>query len=392
MASSLEEKAGEAGVLTMTNKVFFPFYIGDYLKDTQHLDAEGHGAYCLAMFHCYMHDSLPENRKKLRNICRTQDDEVIDEVLEFFNKDGDEYRHKRVDAEKERAKDFSKQQSEKGKKSAEAKKAKKQKDINHGSKSVGKKYNQNSTTAQPDSNQGSTEGQPEGNPSHSHSHSLSQSPSHSDDFSDSDESLAESKASGVPIEKMKNVWNEICGSAGLPTIRTLTNSRKDKMRVRWRSELECSLDLWRRVCELVTQSGHHTGENNRGWKADIDFLLQPNRITQFLERDEASHNIRQIHADSQNAQFNPLVADGIDDEVRQQWFDVCSAILKDVGVPVFRSWFSNLELFHADESEVCLAAPSKFVAEWLRSHYVDLLERHWAGVSGRKLLVKVQNG
>ena len=51
---------------------YIPFFGADYLKDTQLLSIEEHGAYFLLMLTCWQQDtcSLPDDDKKLARICR----------------------------------------------------------------------------------------------------------------------------------------------------------------------------------------------------------------------------------------------------------------------------------------------------------------------------------
>lgn len=80
-----------------------PFYIGDYLRDTQHLNAEKHGAYVLLIF-AYWASGKPlvDDDEHLATICRMplKRWRSIRPVIErFFQQEAGEWRHKRIDAE-----------------------------------------------------------------------------------------------------------------------------------------------------------------------------------------------------------------------------------------------------------------------------------------------------
>lgn len=81
---------------------WIPIYIGDYLADTTRLTTEQHGAYLLLIFDYWRNGPPPDDNAILARItglspsswahCRP--------ILErFFQTDGNEWRHKRIDVE-----------------------------------------------------------------------------------------------------------------------------------------------------------------------------------------------------------------------------------------------------------------------------------------------------
>lgn len=75
------------------------FHIGDYLKDTSHLRAAEHGAYMLLIFHYWATGGLPDDDRQLASIARMTDAEwrrAKPTIRPLF---GEDWRHKRIDAE-----------------------------------------------------------------------------------------------------------------------------------------------------------------------------------------------------------------------------------------------------------------------------------------------------
>lgn len=74
--------------MSKVNDIFFPFYIGDYLKKTQLLSCEEHGAYLLLIFTLYQSGGkIPFNLKKMARVCRLSESEftgIWDDISPLF--------------------------------------------------------------------------------------------------------------------------------------------------------------------------------------------------------------------------------------------------------------------------------------------------------------------
>ena len=81
-----------------------PFYWGDYLRDTAHLDLMEHGAYVKLLAHYYSTGRpLPANAEQMHRICTAfapAERDAVDRVLsEFFHLEEDGYHNSRADRE-----------------------------------------------------------------------------------------------------------------------------------------------------------------------------------------------------------------------------------------------------------------------------------------------------
>ena len=90
----------------MSSPQFMPLYIGDYLRDTQRLLVDQHGAYLLLLMYCWQHGAIPiDSPQALAHIVGTNtrrwNRELAPTVLPFFRTDGT---HTRVEIELHRAK------------------------------------------------------------------------------------------------------------------------------------------------------------------------------------------------------------------------------------------------------------------------------------------------
>jgi hypothetical protein len=98
----------------------------------------------------------------------------------------------------------------------------------------------------------------------------------------SDEITAPAENDDEPIreEHVIEAWNAMAGEAGLPKAR-MTPERRKKLKtfIRRHSVDDITEAIWR-----IPQTPFLRGENDRGWKPGIDFLLQPSSFTKLLER------------------------------------------------------------------------------------------------------------
>ncbi|MBV2144219.1 DNA replication protein [Falsochrobactrum sp. TDYN1] len=66
----------------------------------------------------------------------------------------------------------------------------------------------------------------------------------------------------------------------LPSVRVLTAARKQKLAAVLRQH---GLPVWLEALAKIEASSFCTGGNDRGWRADLDFLLQPSSFAAILE-------------------------------------------------------------------------------------------------------------
>ncbi|MFM0826849.1 DUF1376 domain-containing protein [Klebsiella oxytoca] len=106
---------------------YMQLFIADYLADTMHLSTEEHGAYLLLMFNYWQTGrSIPKSR--LSKIARLSNDRwssVEPSLKEFFNDNGAEWVHDRIERDLEMVRSSQRQKSDAGKASARARKVKK---------------------------------------------------------------------------------------------------------------------------------------------------------------------------------------------------------------------------------------------------------------------------
>lgn len=83
----------------------------------------------------------------------------------------------------------------------------------------------------------------------------------------------------IEPETLASLWNDNCGE--LPKVQKLSPKRKVKAASRLKAEP--SPEYWESVIKRIAASDFCNGDNNSGWKADFDFLVQPDTHLKALE-------------------------------------------------------------------------------------------------------------
>lgn len=105
-----------------------------------------------------------------------------------------------------------------------------------------------------------------------------------------------SRADAVPVEQVVMAYNETLGDV-LAKAQSLTDARRKHIRARWKemlgttdatgrvrfSDADSGVDWFRRFFRKVTTNSHWLGNNDRGWRANLDWIMTPSNFTKILE-------------------------------------------------------------------------------------------------------------
>lgn len=83
-----------------------------------------------------------------------------------------------------------------------------------------------------------------------------------------------------PPQQVVDAWNAMADRTGLPKVRLMPPSRSANLRLRLQ---QVGPDVLLEAIARVGASAFCQGDNDRGWRADIDFVLQPKSLTKLLE-------------------------------------------------------------------------------------------------------------
>ena len=226
---------------------YFQFNIGDYASHTRHLSPMEDLAYRRLLDLYYLKDGevYGDEAEVARQVGLREYVQEVKQVLQdFFCLDADDrWSHARCDAEIAHFRQKSEKASNAGKASAQ------------------RRSNKRSTDVQPTNNQ-----QPITN---------NQEPiilSSKEDMSSDDDHPS--------VKEIVEAWNELADARSLPKVIRVTDARRKQIQARLK---EYPPDDWSKALTAICKSKFLCGENDRGWKADFDFLLQPKSFVKLVE-------------------------------------------------------------------------------------------------------------
>lgn len=225
--------------------IWMPLYIGDYLADTAHLDAERSGCYLHWLMHYWRKGPLPTSIPALIQIGKlcSEDAPSIAQALldDFFEIQSDgKYHQRRIDEELQLAT---------GKKLKATAKA---------SKAARARWGRNASSDAPSI------------PSSIDRAMLESCPLPSPSPSENKEMKHAADAASVSVHDFVSAWNEHSGS--LPKVRDITDGRRKKVKSRLAQGL--TLERFAEAVDRCAVTPFTSGENRQGWTATFDWLVE----------------------------------------------------------------------------------------------------------------------
>lgn len=83
------------------------------------------------------------------------------------------------------------------------------------------------------------------------------------------------------VSELVEDWNEFAAELGLPKVAVLSDARRKKAAARLRRFPDIA--VWQRAFANIRGSPFLLGQNDRGWKADFDFILQDKSFARLVE-------------------------------------------------------------------------------------------------------------
>lgn len=269
---------------------YYNHHLGDYAKDTAHLSMIEHGAYRLLLDRYYATEQpIPEDQVYRVSRARAPDEKkAVDIVLEeFFSLEDGFWRNKRADAEIETMRAHQEKQKANGRKGGRPKKA-------SANPNESQDETQTETQKNPPLISGLSQTEPNTNPNKSPPITNSQYVN-----------PLEANASRVPGDESPGTptcpHSEIIALYAkhlpmLPQPVAWEGQRQNELRVRWRwvltakkpngqpyaTDRESALGFFDRFFAYVAECRFLMGDNDRGWQADLGWLVKSANFEKVL--------------------------------------------------------------------------------------------------------------
>ncbi|MDW9366968.1 DUF1376 domain-containing protein [Sinorhizobium meliloti] len=237
----------------MSGRPFMQLYVSDFLGDTLHLSTEQVGAYLLLLMAMWnAGGSLPSDEGKLARITRLplkKWKSIASDLMPFFEMDADVLWHNRLTKELQKSESKSQSRASAGAKGGSAK-ALKDKEARLANAMPTPQHSPDTITR---------------------------------DISSSLHSEGEAQAptrGPTEIDQAVEAFSAMARRSGLSVPKAITATRRRSLLLRIE---EHGLPVVLDAIERIGRSRFCRGENDRGWRADLDFLCQSKSFVAILE-------------------------------------------------------------------------------------------------------------
>ncbi|MFS1538911.1 MAG: replication protein [Candidatus Phlomobacter fragariae] len=96
--------------------------------------------------------------------------------------------------------------------------------------------------------------------------------------------ISNNRKTKIPYQEILQVYNETVGNK-LPNAESLNDKRKRAIGKFWKELKNPSVDAAKNYFEVFVETANpwYFGENDRGWRASLDYLLRPDTVTKTRE-------------------------------------------------------------------------------------------------------------
>lgn len=255
---------------------WYSWHPADYAVKTAHLTAVQDGIYRRLLDHYYLqHGKVVANATILLRVCRAFDAAEVaavhDMLAEFFTIRDGYYRHDRADHELEKRALLREKRALAGAKGGKQKVANATNLLASCQTQLQSQSHIEETTLPPQSPPVANATPPDGG----EVVAFGKKPK---------KKTANSLQMAIPDDEVGSImhhWNAMAEFNGLPQVKILTPTRKQKIQARL-SEFG-GLEPLSRVIDAVESQPFLLGKSGRGWKADFDWLMEPSNIAKVAE-------------------------------------------------------------------------------------------------------------
>lgn len=244
---------------------YYQFHIGDFRSATMHLSNDEELAYRRLLDWYYDTEKpIPIGTQSVARRLRVDAETVLSVLRDFFTETPDGWVHERCESEISRYVDKAEKNRQNGKK---------------GGRPPARDKNPLGYQSVPSGNPVESGSNPNQEPITNNQEPEDQKPC---------DQQAGSPRERVPFEKIREVYNRVCAKK-LPEALKLDEKRKRNIRKCYHMEIDGAkpfqaVAFWEQYFSECLLDEHWTGKNDRGWRADIEFLTRESTVLKVLER------------------------------------------------------------------------------------------------------------
>lgn len=184
--------------------------------------------------------------------------------------------------------------------------------------------------------------------------------------------LEEPPASEETAQKMLDIWNEKVQTERLNGFTNPLKPNKDRLKLLAKAlndHFKGEIDEWKYYCRLIRSSGNCLGKNKSGWIAKLEWCLKESTIEGIYNGEYGVQNIPRLTVVSSE----PLDFKEHTKQMEPWERNYREALMTSLEDATFKSWILPLH-FDRQENHLNIVAPTRFMRDWISTHYSCILE------------------
>lgn len=158
--------------------------------------------------------------------------------------------------------------------------------------------------------------------------------------------------------KMKEIWDQSVGEKTTPSP-VLDKLLQKQLERSLTTQFNSDLESWKSYCDTIARSDFLMGGGERGWKATLDWAIEPKNIKKVLDGN---------FSNSEDAHLATS-----EEEIDESTLEFCSAedrafklaLLERLGSKTFQNWFANCYLQKIQGGVAILSVSKDFMMTYL---------------------------
>lgn len=183
-------------------------------------------------------------------------------------------------------------------------------------------------------------------------------------------------------KKIFKIWNEEI-EEGKEEVIKATRERIRLVNLRLHQYFDNDILLWKEFCQKITSSKFLMGEIT-AFKVNFDWALKEENLLKIVENNYNIGDRVVRHKKSNNKEIEEFDSNPI-------WETTRGSLKKQLGEGTYNSWIKKLKFQAISDQVVYFTAPTKFIKEWIITHYSENIKRYlnFSGANIKEIFIQV---